>query len=272
MGIWTARKRRNAIDYGRLKPMPMRKKRKVTATPARKRRNVKRVQRYRSKKINLPKFGFLPDRVTCRLKATADPFTLDPGAGGIAVIQNLKFNTPFAGFKGRQPREWDETIALYNKCYIIGAKITVTALPTGTSANSNCIWGLYIPRFTGDGTASVPDYEYPIGKTYAKITEDHRLMKGTRRIGVQSGDNKIHSMTKKWSFKKWSGIDDMLGNQNVAAYHSTVSTDPAPNYTLGTNLWLVNRTNFDSGEITFNANIEYICVFTNRVEIDSSTA
>ena len=258
MGIRTAYKRRRSIAYSK----PTTKRRKVT--PARKRRNTKRAQIYRSKKITLPKYGFLPDKLCCRLKATSEPFTLDPGVGGIAVVKNLTFNTPVTGFNGENPREWNEMIALYGKCYVIGAKITVQCIPAASNVDAKCIWGIYTVKL--DDPAST----YPVGLTYRVISEDHRLMKGTRQVGYVAGRGmKPTVMTKKWSAKKWSGVDDYLSENTTQDKYSTVAQDA--DISAGCNVWLVNRTNTDSAAVTFNASVEYICVFTDRNQVNPSS-
>jgi len=218
----------------------------------------------------MPKYGFLPDKVCCRLKATSEPFTLDPGTGGIAVVQNLKFNTPYAGFNGRQPREWDEMIALYRKCFVVGAKITVTSLPVLTGGDVATVWGVYTVKYNqGASGISVIDHDLPDGLTYADITEDHRLMKGTRKCTHAYGPSKFSTMTKKWSAKKWSGLSDYINGGEET--YSQSSSDIGGDLVAGCNVWAVNRSNLDSSAVTFNACIEYICVFTDRNTVNPST-
>jgi len=216
----------------------------------------------------MPKYGFLPDKVCCRLKATSEPFTLDPGTGGIAVVQNLTFNTlQVTGFNGRQAREWDEMSALYGKCYVIGAKVTVSAVRSVSGTPIVGVrWGIYTPKLD-DPTAT-----YPSGLTWADISEDHRLMKGVRLINAYFVP-KTSSLTKKWSAKKWSGISDYVTEEGDRKYSvfGTPGLDPASNMQAGCNVWLCNCTNADTDAVTFNASIEYICVFTDRNQVNPSS-
>lgn len=237
------------------------KRRKIT--PARKRRSVKRARINRSKKLTLPKFGFLPDKVTCRLKATSAAFTLDVGAAGIAVVQNLKFNTPHAGFNNRQPREWDEIIALYGKCWVIGAKITIEAPASTSSVDNRIIWGIYTVK------QDDPAATYPTGLSHQDIVEDHRLMKGTRSINYINASTKSTYMTKKWSAKKWSRVSDYISSDNIDTA-SSLNDDCGAAYIAGCNVWAVNPTDTDSGAVTFYASIEYICVFGDRNAVGPS--
>ena len=187
------------------------------------------------------------------------------------ILKGFLWNTPFAGFNGRKPREWNEMIALYNKCYVIGAKVTITCIPDSAVADTQCIWGIYTPRFGEDIDDALPN-----AATYADVTEDHRLMKGgTRRVGYVSGGNKYITMSKKWSAKKWSKVNDYINPTTEDAVeevkHSVVDADCASEYQAPFHLWMVNRTNTDSSTVDFNASIEYICVFTDRKAISPSS-
>ena len=200
--------------------------------PGYKKKPAKRKASARKQRISLPRYGFLPDKMCCRLKAVSEPFTLDVATGGQRILKGFLWNTPFAGFNGRKPREWNEMIALYNKCYVIGAKVTITCIPDSAVADTQCIWGIYTPRFGEDIDDALPN-----AATYADVTEDHRLMKGgTRRVGYVSGGNKYITMSKKWSAKKWSKVNDYINPTTEDAVeevkHSVVDADCASEYQL----------------------------------------
>lgn len=237
------------------------KRRKVG--PSRKRRNVKRAKINSARKITLPRFGFLPPKVVCRLRKEFVPFSITTDALGVSQQNtSLDVNKVYNATATLQPSEYYELISMYEKCHVIGAKLTVTCLPTASTANIDLKWGLYMPKFgeaAGDSALSVSD------KTYQFMKSNNRIWKNVRSVpfAYQNKPAGI-SLVKKWSAKKWSGRSDYIDDTNEDLTYSTIAANADAQFLPAMSVWLVGQAGAASNAVNFNATVEYICVFSDK--------
>lgn len=207
----------------------------------------------------LPLQGF-PIRKAARLRYV-DTFALNPGSGlksQYVFRANCCFDPNLTG-SGHQPKGFDQMMALYNHCTVIGSKITIRAYNQTTTGG---VPGMIVCKLSASGT------EIAGTSNLEDLLEDPRLT--GRKLGGavgystgRTGANMI-MLTNKFSAKRFFGrrfvVGDTLFRHSGSSpteqayfeicYHSLNGNDPDP--------------------LTFTVQIDYICVFTEPKPIGQS--
>lgn len=188
----------------------------------------------------------------------ADLITLN-GTVNTPANRVYKLNSPYdpdhTGV-GSQPAGFDQWMALYNKCTVIGAKIKLTALSTNSSSiTGRAVFGMYMRN-----NASVA------GTVNDALVKSRATWRALSAIG---GGPATGFTMLKWSARKFWGIprkDSLIGRSE---YNCTASADP------NTIAYLVAfacgpNESADPDPVDMMITIDYICVFTEpKSQIES---
>lgn len=170
---------------------------------------------------------------------------IDASAGAVATYgfrSNSIFDPDYSG-TGNQPYYTDQMFASYNKCTVVGSKITIT--PFGAS-NTGTICGIYRDNDTTARTSNLVEVLEKPGTVW-------------RSIGDSTQNKKIMSLT--YSAKKTHGGKPL---SNVELY-CTAAADPVDPDFYRVFVGCPTSTT-DPGSVSFLVKIEYTCVFHDRIE------
>lgn len=224
----------------------VRRKRRISrrsySRSAKRRRTTKRYSR-----ASWRPFG--ANRV-CKLRY-CDVISLNPGIGAITnyVYSCNGMYDPDISSTGHQPYGFDTLATLYNTCTVLGAKITVTAIPGGAIGTFGIgIKVSDVSTITSADPIAIqeqPGYKYRIfGNGSAAYTP---------------------SVSKGWSLKK------MVGNNLHQDKYSmtTMTQNPADQWFFHVCLFSTYPT-LDLSQISLNIKIEYIAKFDSPKELPQS--
>lgn len=170
---------------------------------------------------------------------------LDASSGAVTTHgfrSNSIYDPDYSG-TGAQPYYTDQMFASYNKCTVVGSKITI--LPFGAS-NTGTIVGVY--RDT-DVTARSANLVEVLEKP------------GTRWMGIGDLTQNPRRLSLTYSAKKTHG-GSVLANTHL---YCTDSGDPTNSDYYRVFVGCPNSTT-DPGPVTVMVKIEYMCVFHDRIE------
>lgn len=222
----------------------------------RKRRFTKRAsratyKRRRTFRTRIPR-GFKPFGNTRVARLTyCDNIVLDPGANVTAgkVFRANGMYDPDTALGGHQPYGFDQLMALYNRYVVLGAKITITAVPAASFASYIIACKLSDNATLLSTTPTVlqeqPGYKYRL-ITNGNTTPSPRLTMG-------------------YSARKLC----RPGFMNNDTYQGTVNKDPDDQWYF-TVLTCSAVPSVDNGAMTFNIRIDYIAKFMNPIELAAS--
>jgi len=202
--------------------------------------------------------GF-PKSLIAKLKYS-ETFSLNPPASGTVVGQTFRLNSlydPNAGIGGHQPTPFDQYCMVYNRYHVIGAKITVTPIPTNNNTG-----GQIVQQF-------VLTFSNAANEWSGLSMDDILQNKNTSKPAIHGGfylatDSQMRSITRKWSAKKWFGPVYMDKDHSasptanplreafchVCATAADLSGDPVNMY--------------------YRADIEYVAIFDEHIMLASS--
>lgn len=230
------------------------------------RRHYKKNRGYKRKKKYAVKFSRDASRITrgpLRNQHIAklvyhDTINMDPEAGGLTSVTTFRANDMFDPYQptgGHQPRGFDQMMAMYKEFVVIGSKITVQMVPTGTGATNNgIVYGV-----------SLRDPSDTIETNYREYIEQ-----GNTNYKVSDINQRNPPVSMTFSLKKFSGISKPL---SVGAYAGTASTIPpgTPSKVAHYDVWLgaADQTT-DLFAHTALVQIEYIAVFRDPIDFNGS--
>lgn len=218
--------------------------------PPKARKNAKRVYRPRKKmvKAKANKLSLQPFPKTRMVKLRyITNISLDASAGAVTSYgfrSNSIYDPDYSG-TGNQPYYTDQMFASYNKCTVVGSKITITPFGATTTGHYTIV-GVYRDNDTTARNANLVEVlEKP----------------GTKWLSVGDANQHPRSMSLTYSAKKTHG-GKPLSNAELACTAAADPTDPdffrifcgCPNSST------------DPGVVTVLVKIEYTCVFHDRIE------
>lgn len=211
------------------------------------RRNRKGRKRYKKKRwsysITSPPAGISP--LPLSFKTTlryCDTDVLNPGAGTIDTDTygaNCLWD-PFLGAGGHQPRGWDELIALYNHCTVIGSRIAVQW--ANEDPNNSMVVGIALRAGTNTET-SINDYIEQGNCTYSIL-------------GSRDGGGEVKTSHYKFN-NKFLGISHPMSE---TALRNNISSNPSELATY--QLFAGSPVGTDTSPCQYQLTIEYRVVFT----------
>lgn len=218
--------------------------------PAKSRKNHKRVYRPRKKvvKAKARKLTLQPFPKTRMVKLRyITNISLDASTGAAASYgfrSNSIYDPDYSG-TGNQPYYTDQMFASYNKCTVVGSKITITPFGATTTGHYTIV-GIYRDNDTTARNANL-----------VEILEKP----GTKWRGIGDANQNPRTMSLTYSAKKTHGGKPM-SNPDLAC---TASADPNDPDFFRIFVGCPNATT-DPGSVTFLVKIEYTCVFHDRIE------
>lgn len=214
-------------------------------------RKGRRTYRRRRRANNTNIQGFvsgMPKVRRARLRY-ADQIDLTSTAGSIDVFKmraNSVFDPNESGV-GHQPMGFDQWALLYNHYVVVGAKISIAALASGSVTSAVC--GVYLAD-----DSSVP-YSVPEGYIESK--------KGPyRNINIQRNAVK---MTSNFSAKKFFNITDI--KDNVVRIGADVGSNPTEPAVF--HLWYHDYQGSTTTQ-TFQITVDYIVEFSEPKDLSQS--
>lgn len=220
-----------------------------------KKRNVKRKLVFRPKRRvrrsrGLPLTGF-PNRTIARMRY-GHQFTLD--ATAIAPAKqvyscNSCYDPDLTG-TGHQPRGFDQMMAVYNHCTVIGAKITARFMNPG---NTNLV-----P--SNVGIAISAGAEFVSTSTLQDVLENKYVTRPRLAgpMGLTNGGANSVVLTKKFSSKRFFGKKTIVGD---ALYRHNDSSNPTEQAFFEVFAY-PNVSGYNPEALLVEVQIDYICVFT----------
>lgn len=177
---------------------------------------------------------------------------LDASAGAVSSYgfrSNSIYDPDYSG-TGAQPYYTDQMFASYNKCTVVGSKITIT--PFGASATgAYTVCGIYRDNDTTARNANL-----------VEILEKP----GTKWVGVGDSNQNPKTLSLTYSARKTHGGKPM-SNSTLAC---TAAADPTDEDFFRVFVGCPTSTT-DPGAVTVLVKIEYTCVFHDRIEPATST-
>jgi len=216
------------------------------------RRKVRRPYR-RKRRMNLVRKELIPPRFFSKLRYV-ETFTLDPIAIGIAdvVFRANDLYDPYFAVGGHQPLGFDQMMALYQRFFVVGCKVTAKfAAADDTSARSTIITGL----FTSSNSTLLTNVGTVIEQpgcvwSYAQLGSD------------------IKRLTTKYSTKKQQGITNLLDNSELSG---TASSSPTSSHTDYIHVFAATPPGIsDSAPCTVCVQIDYLAVFVDPIQQSGS--
>lgn len=216
----------------------------------------RRVARYprpmRGSYPGLPLQGF-PMKKAARLRYV-DTFALNPGAGlkSVYVFRANDCYDPNLTGTGHQPKGFDQMMALYNHCTVIGSRITIRAYNQTPTVGPP---GMIVCKLSASGT------EVAATTNLEDLLEDPRLT--GRKLGGavgystgKAGANMI-IVSNKFSARRFFGKKFIVGD---ALYRHTNAASPTEQAYFEICYHSLNGNDPDA--ITITVQIDYISVFT----------
>lgn len=222
----------------------------------RKRRYAKRssratYKRRRTFRARIPR-GFKPFGNSRVARLTyCDNIVLDPGANVTAgkVFRANGMYDPDTALGGHQPYGFDQLMALYNRFVVLGAKITITAVPAGQ-------FGSYIVACKLSDNAAL------LSTTPTVLQEQP----GYRyKLFTNGSAAPMPRLTMGYSARKMCRPGFMTND----TYQGTVNKDPDDQWYF-TVLTASAVPTADNGPMSFNIRIDYIAKFINPIELAAS--
>lgn len=218
--------------------------------------------KYRRNRIrrSLPLQG-MPNKKPVRLRYV-ETFTLNPVAGAKSqyVFRANDCRDPNETSTGHQPKGFDQMMAFYHHCTVVGSKITIRAYNNTTAIQ---IPGMMFCKLSASGT------ELANASTLEELMEEPRLtgrkMAGGLGYGSdRSGPNMI-VITNKFSAKRFFGKRFMIGD---ALYRHSTSSSPTEIAYFEISYHSLNGN--DPDNIVVTVQIDYIAVLTEPKQIPGS--
>ena len=217
-----------------------------------KKRPTYRRKRYRKTAINkqVVSRSPLPNSFKTTLRY-CDNLTLDPGTGGTIAGDVLGANItadPYVAAGGHQPRGYDQFMAMYNHCTVIGSRILCQFVNTDAANAVQC----------GIALRASPTLETNLVDYIEQGNCSYRI------CGTSDGTN---SVSVKHSFNnKFLGISKPLSNTAIRNSH-TNNCDEIAYYQV----FVASPTGAaDPTSVLVQLSIEYVCVFTEPRDLLSS--
>lgn len=209
---------------------------------------------------SLPLSGF-PLRKAARLRYV-DTFSLNPGSGlkSVYVFRANDCFDPNLTSGGHQPKGFDQMMAVYNHCTVVGSKITIRAY--NQTVNTG-VPGLVVCKLSSSGI------EIASATNLEDLLEDPRLT--GRKLGGAVGYNTSRSganmimVSNKFSARKFFGRRFIVGD---ALYRHTSGASPTEQAYFEICHHSLNGN--DPDPLTFTVQIDYICVFTEPKPLGQS--
>lgn len=225
-------------------------------TIRRKRRFTRRAsratyKRRRTIRARIPR-GFKPFGNSRVARLTyCDNIVLDPGANVTAgkVFRANGMYDPDTALGGHQPYGFDQLMALYNRYVVLGAKITITAVPASS-------FGTYIIACKLSDNATLLS-------TTPTVLQEQPGYK--YRLYTNGNAAVMPRLTMGYSARKMC----RPGFMNNDTYQGTVNKDPDDQWYF-TVLTASAVPTVDNTAMTFNIRIDYIAKFMNPIELAAS--
>lgn len=216
-------------------------------------RKYKKRTRHSRRRSNKPSRGLapMPLRYCTKLRFHKQFLLTNSATAGNVSTQLFSANgvfDPDLTSGATQPRGFDQLMALYKQCYVIGAKIHCTCTPSGSTS---------IPGFIS-GITLADDDSIP---TTLNDALESRLTK-YKHVVSTAATSGIASLVMKSSTKKFNAVNSIIGND---AYASTTSANPTNNINFVVFQASDISTSIGSDTCHWNAVIDYLVVFTDPI-------
>lgn len=200
-------------------------------------------------------FGGFPQSKTVKLRYN-DQVLISPTAAMVAQFHAFRANSiydPDATGVGHQPLGRDIWAGLYNRYMVIGAKISVKMVPTGTS-NYHATCGVLV-----DDDATVDD------QNVTTLIERGKSRYKSFLNSYTSGSKSVTTLKQTFSAKKWFGFKD--AKDNDYGYGAPVGQNPSDQaYFI---VWVGSHL-ADIDAVSAIVTIDYIVTFTEPRDVPAS--
>lgn len=217
----------------------------VKKTQKRKRYNRSKRQRQISKAIPIG----VPHKMLTKLRYFESINLTNSAGAGFVEYRTFRANSVFDPYYtggGHQPRYFDQWMTMYQKCTVIGSKITV--------------------KWTSDENTSEDLVVITELNTDATTSADPQDILESRKTGyktISPNNTPIGNVTRAFfDLKKMTSVSKPLSDSSLI---STTSANPSQ-------MWYYNLAAFRpsgsaafTGTLTANVTIDYICVFHDPV-------
>ncbi len=179
---------------------------------------------------------------------------LSPGAGTLASFSfgaNALFDPPLGG-GGHQPMRFDQISLFYNHYVVVGSKITVIKVGTGTTLLTPVMWGVYLDDSTTGPTEFTDLIEQ--GRTRFALT-NQSLNQGMQRV------------TKFFSAKRFFNIKNPKDNVTRVGADTTANPTELAVYRIWAQA--LNNTSTPTPE-DYYVQIDYSVVFSEPRDLAAS--
>lgn len=199
----------------------------------------------------------IPDRTMVTMKYAQDVTISVGGALGSNYIFrcNSIYDPNQSSVLGGQPLSHDQWQVFYQKYVVVGAKITCRFIAdeSNTATNSSL-------DTTNIGITTIKD-------TSDTITNPTEFMENNRTTyGVICPQKPIHTITKKFSAKKFFGLKNIIDEYDCGA---AFGANPVNQAFWQLKLWPVDGSS-TTRIVNVNVMIQYICVLRERNNVGAS--
>ena len=209
------------------------------------------------KRSNLPIGGFTKTKKV-KLRYT-DMVTINGGSSGNPAAYYYSANgvyDPDVTSTGHQPRYLDEWLAIYDHYTVVGSKIKVTAVPSGTMNVTPGMWGIFLDDNTTLSYHNAQD-----------IIEGDKRKDNYRFFGPLE----VHTNGKSPKLTCTFSSKSVFGKNPVGCeeLRGSASANPAEQSYFA--IWAAGVAGGDPALYAFLVDIEYIMVLTERKNFITSS-
>lgn len=219
-----------------------------------KRRRFNRRRRFNTRR-NLVITGF-PTKKMARLRY-AQEVTINPATVAASYVfrANDVYDPDVTG-TGHQPRGFDEWMNIYEKFTVVGSKIRIEPIAPHTADQAPSTWGILLSE---TGTVVSGSSLVAADMLELKYNKHHKAQYGEFNSVAR------HSLTSKFSAKRFFGKKDILGGSQFQGTSSTSPTEQA-----FYEIWAYGNATIDPAALWFRVIIDYIVVFTGPRQLPMS--
>lgn len=179
------------------------------------------------------------------------------GTGTLFPCAAIRANAPGAPNPDNNSvtsKGWTNVAPLYEKCYCLGSKISVSFMPGAASHSA-----IFFVQKSNESLASLPapPLEQILSTRYVR----------SKLYGSGRGSASHLKITYPFSAKKWFSVKDVKDNIQLSSPPFPGSTDNRPDRIAYFNFGYNVTHATSAGGIDYVAVIDYLCLFTEPVDV-----